>query len=133
MVTIAVVDKYLRDYEEQTDKNATTYKAFYKVYVGAFRKTHTNSPIHDLSAEKANEIFEKIEMMKGNVIVAKMLKRRSWRYLLRNGFFIGKHVKEDTPEKAQQKSGILFTAIDTIMKSEKDVSRRKDLSDSLEK
>ncbi len=77
VVTIAVVDKYLRDYEEQTDKNATTYKAFYKVYVGAFRKTHTNSPIHDLSAEKANEIFEKIEMMKGNVIVAKMLKRRS--------------------------------------------------------
>lgn len=75
VVTIAVVDKYLRDYEEQTDKNATTYKAFYKVYAGAFRKTHTNSPIHDSSAEKANEIFEKIEMMKGNVTVAKMLKR----------------------------------------------------------
>lgn len=167
---MAVVDESLQDYETQPHQDAATYRTFGKIYGSAFAKTGNKA-----YAEKANDILEKTELVKGNVTIEKLLKRlqenpsdeatqdkfeKNLELLLtakpkaatedilnnlKNVAKIGdsavrddvycimvsalnKHIKVNTPEEVQQKSGILFTAIDTIMKSEKDADMRKNVT-----
>ncbi|MBR1825713.1 MAG: hypothetical protein IJ770_03910 [Alphaproteobacteria bacterium] len=71
---VAVTDKHLQNYDAQSDKDASTYKAFYKVYTNAVRKTR-KAEMREKASTVANDIFGKIEIVKGNVTVDKLLQR----------------------------------------------------------
>ena len=65
---MATVDDCMKDYDAQSQKDASTYRAFGKIYSRAFAKTSNKA-----YADKANAIMEKTEVLKGNLRVEKML------------------------------------------------------------
>lgn len=67
-------DEHMQKYEAQDNKTADGYKAFYKVYTNANRKTRSQE-VRDRAVAAANSIFGKIEMAKGNVSFEKLLQR----------------------------------------------------------
>ncbi|MBR6356047.1 MAG: hypothetical protein IKR92_04240 [Alphaproteobacteria bacterium] len=67
---MAVVDESFQDYEAQPRQDAATYRTFGKIYGSAFGKTGNKA-----YADKANDILEKTELVKGNITVEKLLKQ----------------------------------------------------------
>lgn len=171
---LPVVDEHLQSYEAQNQKDAATYKAFYKVYTTAVRKTR-NQQISQEASAAANEIFGKIEVLKGNVSVEKLLAlvkanpgdeatldtfEQKLNMLMaanpkagaedivnnlkgvskiedettRDDIYniavdvLGKHIKANTPEEAKNKSGLLFSAFDAMLKAEKNSEVRKNIT-----
>lgn len=67
-------DKHLQKYEAAEHQTANGYKAFYKVYTNANRRTRSQE-LRDRASASANAIFGRIEMAKGNVTFEKLLQR----------------------------------------------------------
>lgn len=67
---MAAVDESFQDYEAQPHQDAATYRTFGKIYGSAFGKTGKKA-----YADKANDILEKTELVKGNITVEKLLKQ----------------------------------------------------------
>lgn len=163
---MAIVDKHMQDYDAGVDKNEAAYKAFYKVYTNAFRRTGSAK-----YSKAANEITDKIEMLKGNITTEKLIQRvknnpsdeavlesfeKNLKLLLSNNPEAGvaditgklKDISkiEDAAAREEvytiiidaidgnvkagpaEKSGILFSAFDYILKTEKDEDIRKSVT-----
>ena len=173
-MVVKAVDTHLQNYEKQPIKDAETYKAFYKVYTNAFRKTRS-AEIRNKTSAMANDIFGRIEILKGNVSFDKLLQRvkenptdeatteafeRDLNVLMahnpqqvaadiksnlkgiskldsadaRSEIFtvlldaMAKNIKAETPETRAEKSGLMFSVFNDILRAEKDEDVKREIA-----
>lgn len=119
---IKTLDAVVEAYDNNPRQDSEVYKAFYKVYTNAVRKVR-NPQIVKHSSEMANDIFGKIEILKGTGTPDKYLARLVENPQKEVVIAFAKSLKNELENNPENTAHNLFQNIKTITKIKDDGTR----------